>query len=158
MPLSSEEKELTKHILVHDEGMKLFPYVDCCSKSWKNCTCKEKGDLTIGVGRNLDKKGLAESEVMFLLDNDINDSTLEVDRNFGTWFNKLNSPRKMVIISMAFNMGINGLKTFKQMIKSIISGDLSSAASHMMNSKWSAQVGKRAVRLAETMRTGIVQG
>ncbi len=41
-----------------------------------------------------------------------------------------------------------------KMIKCIVSGDFSSAASQMLNSKWSAQVKTRAVRLAGIMETG----
>ena len=156
MSIDSKDKDFIKNILINDEGLKLFPYVDCCSQHWKKCGCKNKGDLTIGVGRNLDKYGITEAEAIYLLDNNIQDSVTQIERNFGSWFSKLNSPRKMVIISMAFNMGVNGLKTFQKMIKSIQSGDFNSAANQMMMSTWSSQVKKRAVILSEIMKSGIL--
>src|SRR6476620_2482894 len=141
-----EEKDLEfiKHLLIHDEGLRLFPYVDCCpNKKWYECKCGDKrGKLTIGVGRNLDDVGITESEAMHLLNNSINETHVNVERNFGSWFNKLNSARKIVVISMAYNMGIEGLRGFQKMIKSITSGDFMSAGNHMMLSKWAGQVGK----------------
>ncbi len=154
--LDPYELELIKDALIVDEELRLFPYVDCCKKTWKKCQCLDdnKGSLTIGVGRNLDSYGITESEAYILLDNNIQASIIQVERAYGTWFKKLNPPRKVVIVSMAFNMGIDGLGQFHRMIKCILSGDFSSAANQMLNSKWASQVGKRAVRLAKTMRTG----
>lgn len=159
MPLNPYEMELCKHVLGADEGMRLIPYLDCCGKEWRKCVCDllKKGKLTIGVGRNLDDVGISENEALGLLENDIKRVNIESERSF-PWFAKLSSARKLVIVSMAFNLGLNGLKAFQKMIKSIESGDFNSASNHMLNSKWAAQVGKRAVRLSETMRTGVIQG
>lgn len=156
MPLTPDEKEFISHLLTADEGMRLFPYLDCCGQPWRKCQCSvtKKGKLTIGIGRNLDDVGITESEAKFLLDNNIASSTIEIERSFGSWFSKLNSARKIVVVSMVFNIGITGFKTFQKMIKSIQSGDFNSAANQMMSSKWATQVGYRAVRLSEMMRSG----
>jgi len=153
MGLSIEEKIIVEHLLIEDEGMRQFPYVDCCAKEWKKCVCKVKGKLTIGIGRNLDDIGLSESESIQLQRNDVNKMTSEVERSF-YWFSKLNTPRRVVIISMAFNVGISGLKEFKKMIDCIESGDFGSAAKEMIGSQWSSQVKGRAIRLASIMKTG----
>lgn len=153
MPLSPEESIIIEHILIEDEGLKQFPYLDCCGMTWKKCFCKEKGNLTIGVGRNLDALGLSENEVQGLLSNDVKRVTALLDRTF-PWFQKISPPRRVVILSMAFNMGVEGLKQFQGMIKSIESGDFTSASNHMLNSKWSVQVKGRAKRLAQIMKTG----
>ena len=157
MEMTRDDKEVLKHILIADEGMKLFPYMDCCGKPWRQCPCGFKGKLTLGVGRNLEDVGITEDEAILLLENNINSSIIQVERNFGSWFSKLNSARKMVIISMAFNMGIDGLKTFQKMIKSISSGDFTSASNQMLMSKWSSQVGNRAIILSQIMKTGILK-
>ncbi len=156
--LLAEEMEALKHIVMADEGVKLFPYVDCCGKEWRKCQCKAKGKLTIGSGRNLDDVGISEKEVLLLLQSDLKSAVNQCERSFSSWFNDLTFTRKLVIISMVFNMGIEGVKGFQKMIKSIESGDYESASSHMLNSHWAAQVGKRAVRLAATMKTGILKG
>jgi lysozyme len=153
MALTADEMIIVQHLLIEDEDLRQFPYVDCCSKHWKKCACKTKGDLTIGVGRNLDKVGLSEGECLALNMNDIETTTAQMERSF-YWFPKLNTPRRVVAFSMGFNMGVEGLKKFKQMIKCIESGDFVSASKHMMDSLWASQVGDRAKRLAEIMKTG----
>lgn len=154
MPLNPDELIILKHILMIHEGIKLFPYLDCCGKSWRNCQCSDRGKLTIGIGRNLDDFGITESEIEFLLLNNISQVTAEIEKNFSSWYKKLNSPRKIVIISMVFNLGIVGFKSFDKLIKCIESGDFSSASNQMLTSKWARQVGDRALELAKIMRTG----
>lgn len=154
MPLSSEETIILQNILIEDEKLKPLPYFDCCGKFFRKCTCKEQGKLTIGVGRNIEDIGLSENESLGLLANDMKRVTALVERYF-QWFPKLNVPRRIVILSMTFNMGIQGIQGFQKMIRCIGSGDFESAANQMLNSRWAAQVGKRAVRLSDMMRTGI---
>lgn len=156
--MDKDDIELIKHVLSADEGIRLYPYLDCCGDPWRKCDCVSKGKLTIGIGRNLDDVGITEVEAFLLLENSIISSIIDVERSFGSWFSTLTFPRKMVIICMSFNIGVSGLRAFQKMIKSLSSGDFSSAADHMLKSKWAEQVGKRAIRLAETMRTGTIQG
>jgi lysozyme len=59
-----------------------------------------------------------------------------------------------VLLDMSFNLGIVGLLRFKNTLATIRRGDYSKAAAMMLDSLWARQVGKRAVRLAEMMRTG----
>lgn len=153
MPLTPEESIIIEHLLMDDEGFESFPYFDCCGKSVKECECIPQGKLTIGVGRNIEDVGLSENEIQGLLSNDVKRVTLQIERNF-SWFTKINTPRRIVIISMAFNMGMDRLKGFKKMIKSIESGDFSSASAEMLNSKWADQVGDRAHRLSAIMKRG----
>jgi lysozyme len=153
MSLSNEEEIIVQHLLIEDEGLRQFPYLDCCGKSWRKCSCKDKGKLTIGIGRNLEDVGISESEALELQLNDVNQMTALVERSF-PWFSKLNTPRRVVIVSMAFNLGLEGLKGFEKMIKCIASGDYPSASKEMINSTWSSQVNNRAMRLALIMKTG----
>lgn len=152
MPLSGEEMVIAQHLLIDDEGMKQFPYFDCCGKFFRECKCEKQGYLTMGVGRNIEKIGVSESEAIFLEINDIKRTTVELERAF-LWFGKLNTPRRIVILSMGF-MGVEKLKTFKKMIKCIESGDYASASNEMLSSVWASQVKKRATRLAQIMKTG----
>lgn len=151
--LTSDETEIIKHVLSEDEGIELHPYLDCCGKFWRQCTCKNKGKLTIGIGRNLDDLGLSENEVFGLVYNDIKRVTVEIEKNF-SWFKGMTSPRRIVVLSMVFNLGINGFKEFKKMIKQIESGDFRSASKEMLTSRWALQVKARAIRLSLMMETG----
>lgn len=153
MPLSTEETVIIKHILIDDEGLRQFPYLDCCGKEWRKCVCKEKGYLTIGVGRNLDTVGISDNEAMELEMNDIKKLTDSIERSF-PWFEKLKTARRIVVLSMVFNLGLAGFKEFKKVIKNIESGNFRAAAKEMLYSKWASQVQGRATRLASIMESG----
>lgn len=68
------------------------------------------------------------------------------------WFSNLSAIRQRVVTDMAFNLGTNGFFKFKKMIRAIENGNYNEAAKQMLDSKWSRQVGSRAIRLAEMMR------
>lgn len=151
--LTQEETVIMQHLLIEDEGMRQFPYFDCCGKFFRKCNCAKQGILTVGIGRNLETVGLRDSEAEHMVLNDIKLTCEHLERCF-SWFKTLNTPRRIVIVSMAFNLGITGLKQFQKMIKCIESGDFESASKHMLASKWATQVHSRAIRLATIMKTG----
>lgn len=126
--------------LILHEGMRLRPY---------RCTA---GKLTIGVGRNLEDKGISHDEAMMLLRNDIKEITRQLER-FG-WFRTLGPVRRKVLIDMCFNLGIQGLLGFQKMIEALKRADYGRAADEMVNSRWYGQVGERGRRLERMMRTG----
>ena len=63
--------------------------------------------------------------------------------------------RKAVLISMAYQMGIDGLAGFKNTLKNIAAGRWNDAATGMLDSKGAKQTPNRARRHAEQMRTNI---
>jgi len=128
--------QLTLH-----EGLRLMPYLDTVGKT------------TIGVGRNLTDVGITNSEAMLMLDNDIIRSMSDLDQQF-LWWRDLNDVRQMVLVDMAFNLGIGGLSKFVRTMKAVERGDWDAAANGMLESKWAKQVKGRAVKLAKMMRTG----
>ena len=130
---------LEDQLILH-EGLKLKPY---------RCTA---GKLTIGVGRNLDDKGISHDEAMYMLVNDIDDVRNALERY--EWYTKLDAVRQKVMIDMAYNLGMAGLLKFRKMIAALELGDYQAAADQMLDSRWARQVKTRADRLAEMMRTG----
>jgi lysozyme len=133
--------ERLKQQLLRDEGEKLKPYKDTVGKT------------TIGVGRNLDDVGISHNESMVLLDNDV---TRSANALFAAlpWAEHLDDARQGALLNMAFNMGLNSLLNFKQTLALIQGEKWDDAAKAMLQSKWATQVGKRAERLSEQMRTG----
>lgn len=127
--------------LLSDEGVRLKPY---------RCTA---GKLTIGVGRNLDDRGLTQDEAMYLLANDVRRVYSEVT-NALPWIVKLNDARQNVLLNMAFQMGIAGLLKFKQTLSHVQAGEFNQAATAMGQSLWAKQTPARAKRLADQMRSG----
>lgn len=128
-------------MLVDHEGMKRKPY---------RCTA---GKLTIGVGRNLDDRGISPDEAMYMLANDIKDSRRELSAAF-PWFDKLDEVRQAVLIDMCVNLGLSRLQGFRNTLSLIGVGKYEAAAQEMLNSKWAEQVGRRAQRLSRMMATG----
>ena len=123
------------------EGERLKPY---------RCTA---GKLTIGVGRNLEDRGITAEESAYLLGNDIDRFATELLRAL-PWVAQLDEVRQRVLLDMAFNLGMAGLLTFKNTLATIKAGDYQKAAAMMLDSKWAGQVGQRAERLSRMMYTG----
>lgn len=130
--------------LIKHEGVRLKPYRDSVGK------------LTIGVGRNLEDKGISKKEAEMLLVNDVQDIIKQLNKH--EWFKKLDHIRRKVIIDMAFNLGVHGLLQFKNMIQAIEDEDYQLAAKEMIDSKWYRQHQRwgslRAKRLVKMMKTG----
>lgn len=111
------------------------------------------GKITVGVGRNLIDKGLSDSEINYLLQDDISDAAADVLLAF-PFVRELDGPRQEVLINMCFNMGIGNLKGFERMWAAIERRDYLSAAAEMLDSLWAEQVGDRATELAGVMELG----
>jgi lysozyme len=71
----------------------------------------------------------------------------------GFW-TMLSEPRRAVIISMVFQMGLDGVSRFIKMRAAIMREDWEAVFKEMLNSKWAKQTPGRAGRHAEQMRTG----
>lgn len=127
--------------LVEHEGERLKPYRDSVGK------------LTIGVGRNLDDRGITQAESRTLLDHDIATVIHELNVMLAWWV-RLDDVRRRVLADMAFNLGVPGLLGFRLALAAMKAERWSDAAAEMLDSKWARQVGRRARRLAEMMRTG----
>jgi lysozyme len=132
--------------LVRHEGLKLHPYRDTVGK------------VTIGVGRNLDDVGISEAEAHAMLDADI-DRTERALFAALPWVADLDDARQVVLMNMAFNLGVGmaggnkGLLGFPYTLGLIQAGRFEEAAKAMLDSKWARQVGKRATELAQIMAT-----
>ena len=144
------------HRLIEHEGMKLMPY-----------RCSE-GKLTIGVGRCLDanpltfnekialgdyKHGITVNGAKMLLRNDIMrcfENLKIIIRNF----EELDEERQYALLDMCFQMGGNGLKKFKNMIKYIERGNYDMAAFECLHSKYAKQTPKRAKKIAFVLKFG----
>lgn len=140
------EQELLIAELRRDEGVVRHAYVD--SEGW----------LTVGVGRLIDKRksgGLSDDEIDYLLKNDIARVSRELDERL-PWWRTLDAVRQRVIANMAFNLGVTGLLGFKNTLAAVKAGRWEKAAAGMLASRWATQVGARAIRLAQMMRTGAV--
>jgi lysozyme len=129
-----------KEMLRKHEGYRRFAYKDSVGK------------ISVAIGRNLEDRGITEAEALYLLDNDIEDFTKQLrDRLY--WFDSIHEDAKIVLIDMAFNMGLGGLLTFHETLEHIKNENYKAASVSMLQSKWANQVGVRAIELSDILRS-----
>lgn len=131
--------ELLKSTKKH-EGLRLKPY---------ECTA---GKLTIGYGRNIEDVGISKAEAEQMLASDLEQSEKDA-RSLIPNFDDIGQARQDALIEMAFNLGRTRLSKFRKMIKAIKERKFIIAEMEALDSRWAKQVGKRAQRLAEQLRT-----
>lgn len=68
------------------------------------------------------------------------------------------NPRSAVLLSMAYQMGVEGLAKFRDALRHISNRDWFQAETSMLKSRWANQTPHRARRHARQMRTGIWAG
>ena len=137
--------ELTEMLRKH-EGVRDKVYL--CSAGYE----------TIGVGRNIseDGLGLSDDEIDYLLSNDIKRVREELTEEY-YWFSGLDEARQDAMIDISFNLGQTRLRGFVKSLEAMAREDFDTAADEFMDSKWSEQVGDRAVEVTEIIRTGEYQ-
>lgn len=134
MDLTQVRKRLIEH-----EGIKLSPY---------RCTA---GKLTIGVGRNLDDRGISQATATQMLEEDIEIVLDELKRALPFW-EKLKWNYKEALVDLAFNMGVPRLMMFKRMLAAIEADDPDKASQELLDSRYASQVGVRASNIAGLLR------
>ena len=150
-------QELVKH-----EGLRLQVYQDTL------------GIDTIGIGRNLKDRGISkeeldeldiptidhiyeygitEADAMLLAENDVQIVEEELLRAHPC-VEDLDAVRQLVLVDMAFNMGVPRLCKFKKMWNAVHEKKFDIAAKEMLDSRWANQVKSRSVKLANAMHNG----
>ena len=150
-------QELVKH-----EGLRLQVYQDTL------------GIDTIGIGRNLKDRGISkeeldeldiptidhvyeygitEADAMLLAENDVQIVEEELLRAHPC-VEELDAVRQLVLVDMAFNMGVPRLCKFKKMWNAIHEKKFDIAAKEMLDSRWATQVKSRSTKLANAMHNG----
>jgi lysozyme len=141
-------------LLIRHEEKRYKPYLDCCGKPWRECRCLKKGKLTGGIGRNMDAVPFSEDEIQLMYSNDKARAVAGIRRVF-PWFDNLNEPRAAAVISLVFNMGLDGFRTNNpKAIAAMAAGRWEDAANELLDGPWKGQVGQRAYDIADIVRTG----
>ena len=126
--------------LIRHEGLKLSPY---------RCPA---GYLTIGVGRNLETKGINKAEALILLKNDIDECEADLKTIFPDW-DEIPEQLQHVLIDMRFNLGPRGFRSFRLVIQGVRDRDQEAVITQMAASKWARQVPNRASNLMGAVRS-----
>jgi len=152
--------------LIQHEGLRLQVYEDSL------------GIATIGIGRNLEDRGITpeeldwmdipnmaivhtmgitEADAMYLAQNDVQIVEEELLRAHPC-VDRLDAVRQLVLVDMAFNLGVPRLCKFKKMWAAVEAEDFPTAAKEMLDSRWANQVKSRATKLAHAMHHGEFNG
>ena len=148
--------------LIQHEGLKLQVYKDTL------------GIDTIGIGRNLEDRGITkeeldaldiptighvyeygitEADAVYLATNDVQIVEKEL-LSAHPCVAELDAVRQLVLVDMAFNMGVPRLRKFKKMWAAIHENNFMVAAKEMLDSRWAVQVKSRSHKLANMMHHG----
>lgn len=128
-------------LLKRHEGFRASPYRDSVGK------------LTVGYGHCLDDRPLTEDQATYLLISDAEAIYAEL-RQRKPVVERIDAARAAALTNMAFNLGVPGLCAFRRMWAAIEAGDWHEAAAEALDSKWSKQVGARAIEVTDMLRTG----
>lgn len=136
-------------ILMYEEGYRESVYY--CSEGYP----------TIGIGTKLGPKGAPLSHYTVKFSKEVAKAHLREEINViknklsgYPWFKTCNEARRIVLISMAYQMGVAGLLTFKNTLALITNKEYAKASDNMLVSKWAKQTPNRAQRHAAVMLTG----
>ena len=141
-------------LLNYEEGFSAKPYY--CSAGYP----------TIGIGQRIGPKGAPLSQYQFTVSKQLaavwlseelqqKVADMSAHANITAAMVACNDARKAILISMAYQMGADGLAKFTNTLKAISEKRWSDAKSGMMNSAWAKQTPNRANRHATQMLTGV---
>ncbi|MCX8965727.1 lysozyme [Erwinia psidii] len=140
-------------LLKFEEGYRDVPFIDT------------QGYPTVGCGIKIGPKGAPLTSYIFRMPAVVGElwmQTLVMSKIYDMKQKPLlvealtqcNQPRTDILYSMAYQLGVDGLVAFRQMLAAVSRGDFSSAADNMLNSLWAKQTPERAKRHAAVMRSG----
>jgi len=101
------------------------------------------GYATIGYGRNLEQRGITKEEAEHLLANDIKQCIKEL-KGIMNKFDDLPTKAQLVLIDMCYNLGLSKLLNFENMLDAIDAKDWEKASAELLDSRYAAQVKRRA--------------
>jgi GH24 family phage-related lysozyme (muramidase) len=148
--------------IAENEGKRAHVYTDTA------------GHPSVGIGFNLDRQGakdaiqavgadydkvragqqdLTDDQISRLFEQDLNQAVGEASSLVSN-FSSLDDPRQFVVVDMIFNLGSSGFGQFHHAIAAIQSQDWEAAGEAMTQSSWYSQVGHRAEKDVQMMKTG----
>ena len=119
------------------------------------------GLATIGIGRELTRKGLSDSEVDYLFTNDVDACASIMDQEL-PWWRNLPQGAQRCMINLCF-MGWGSFSQFhhflthmENLATTFSQSELDNAVAELKNSKWWNQVGLRGPRVEARLRASFV--
>lgn len=136
----------------HLDGKKASGYITMNEGYRKDLYYDTEGIPTIGIGFNL-LEGFTLEESTAVLKIRMRKSIAELCERIPAYL-EVCQVRKIVLLDLAYNLGISRLLRFKKMLAAIDQRDYQLAAKEMLDSHYATQVKGRARRNARMMETG----
>ena len=141
-------------MLNYEEGFSAKPYY--CSAGYP----------TIGIGQRIGPKGaplklyeftVSKSLAAIWLAEKVKETLADMDKypNIRAAMAVCNEPRQAILISMAYQIGADGLSKFTNTLKYVATQNWHAAQAGMLASKWAKQTPNRTNRHAIQMLTGV---
>jgi GH24 family phage-related lysozyme (muramidase) len=151
-------EDFARLILKKEEGEKYEVYPD------------SEGYKTAGIGHLITKDDVASNPLLDRVGTRVGVNQVKswFNEDFGvawraavSWigvevFNSLSPLRQALIVCKAFQLGGDGIKAFEETLAHLKSGEFDDVADHWLGSKWARQTPNRVARMAQMMRTGIL--
>lgn len=112
-----------------------------------------KGHPTIGYGIALDVNGISQAQALSLMHESEDDMWSQLVTAM-PWAANLDPVRQCALLSMAYNLGIQGVLNFPNTMNCLRTGQWAGAVANLQQSRWWNQVGQRAQRIAQMFLTG----
>lgn len=133
-------------VLRFEEGERQYCYDDATGETVE----APVGKLSIGIGHNLQAKGLSEAIIAAILKEDIEDAIEGMHVLFSTTeLDRIATPRLVALTALAFQLGTSGLSEFARMKAAIVHDDWSGAARELLSSLLARQCPARTKRTAQ---------
>ena len=144
---------LASLILQKEEGYREAPYY--CSEGYP----------TIGFGLKIGTKDAPLKQYTFTMPKEIAAKWLDVrsrqlylelakDPEIASPWRMCNEVREAVLVSMAYQLGLSGLRRFRKTLNHIERGEWTDAANECLMSRWADQTPERAERHSDLFESG----
>ncbi|MCH4295591.1 glycoside hydrolase family protein [Shewanella sp. 3B26] len=144
-------------LLEDEEQYRAKPYM--CSERYP----------TVGFGQRIGPRDAPLSVYRFTLPRPVAETWLRINvallagqlvthPTIAPAFAAANLARQTILLSMAYQLGVNGLARFENTLKAAASGDWRAAARHALDSRWARQTPQRAKRHAMALERGELVG
>jgi lysozyme len=110
------------------------------------------GFLSIGFGRNLEKKGCTLTESLNMLDIDAYDHYHDLSHHL-KFFTRMSENRQIALIDLCMPDGVRWVLNFNEMMLELEGMNYERAANALLKSTWAESNGERATRIANIIRT-----
>lgn len=152
MSISTGSLKVIKCMLREDEGYEPYIYDDATGKKIEKGSVVI-GNPTMGIGWAVNRNPPSEASEFLRIENEIREIENILVRKIPCYL-KLCETRKIVLINMAYQLGVNGLLKFNKMLTAAADKDWKTSAIEMMDSDWAKKHKIRANKLNRLWENG----